>query len=88
MNLSIVKATMEHNKEEGYLGKVQVEVEGHKSLYEITLHSKKGRDWGYALHYLDASGPDGEIDALDAFLEEDDDAFDRIVEAARESLPE
>ncbi len=87
MKITILKATMEHSKEEGFLGKVHVEVDGHKSPYEVTLQSKKGREWGYALHFLEGSGREGEIEALEDFLEEDDDAFDQLIEAAQQSLP-
>jgi len=86
MKITITHAEMNRSAEEGYLGKVQFEVEHHKEPYEIALHSKSGRDWGYSLHFLHQSGPEEEIDALDRYLEEDDDAFDLLLEAAEEAL--
>jgi hypothetical protein len=86
MILNIRNATMTHTKEDGYIGKVDFEVAGHKEPYEIMLQSKRGKEWGYALSFLAASGPDEEIDALDVFLDEDDDAFDQLIEAAKSAL--
>jgi len=86
MHITILNATMTRDEESGYVGHVRFTVEGHKKAYELTLQSAKGRDWGYSLSFLDESGPDEEIDAVDEYLDEDDDAFDRMVEAARAQL--
>jgi hypothetical protein len=83
MEINIKQASMEKTEERGYLGKVQFEVKDHKQAYEIVLHkSKKAKEWGYALNFLNTSGPNEEIDALDEFLDEDDNAFDQLVQAA------
>ena len=86
MNINIMNAAMTHTKEEGYVGKVSFQVDGHKEPYEIMLQSKKGKEWGYALSFLAASGLDEEIDALDEFLDENDEAFDQLIDAARATL--
>lgn len=82
MNIIIKNANMTYTQEDGYIGKVQFEVENHKEPYEITLQRKKQKHWGYALHYSDVSGPDGDIEAVDEYLDENDEAFDKLVQAA------
>ncbi len=86
MQIHIKNAAMTHTKEDGYIGKVAFEVAGHKQFYEIMLQSKRGNDWGYALSFQGESGPDEEIDALDVYLDEDDDAFDQLIDAAMAAL--
>lgn len=85
MELVIHNAKMQQG-EEGYLGRVTFTIQGHQAAYEIVLHSKKGKDWGYALNFLAESGKDAEIDAVEAYLEENDDAFERLIEAAMQEL--
>lgn len=84
--MTISNASMTHSKADGYVGEVQFRVEGHAQAYVITLHSKSGKDWGYGLHFLNDSGSEEEISAVEEWLEEEDDAFDRLVEAARLAL--
>lgn len=84
MKIKIRKAEM-HRTEEGFLGTVQFEVESHKEPYQILFHSKNGQDWGYSLHFLHESGPEEEIDAVDQYLETNDDAFDDLLDAAIDS---
>ena len=79
---------MTYSKEDGYMGEVKFEAEGHKQPYVLFLHSKKGGDWGYGLHFLGESGDEEEIVAVDEWLENDDEAFDELVEAAKSALPE
>lgn len=86
MNVSILKAGMTYTEEDGYVGFVHFEVEGHTRKYEMALQSKKGRDWGYSLFFLDGSGPEEQIEQVEDLLEEDDDLYFRLVGAARESL--
>lgn len=82
----IITARMEHSKENGYVGQVDFEYEGHQSSYTVTLQSKDGRDWGYSLLFLSESGSEEEIEAVEELLEEDDEAFDQLVEAAMSKL--
>nr|WP_144028408.1 hypothetical protein [Paenibacillus ferrarius] len=84
--IEVLQAHMEHSKEEGYIGKVEFKVEGHEHPYEITLHSKRGKDdWSYALNFLNESGKEEDIEAVEELLEEDE-YFDKLVEAAQSSL--
>lgn len=87
MEMRILNATMTYSKEDGYVGKVEFEVEGHKQPYEIALHSKHKRDWSYGLFFSKESGEEEEILEVEDWLEEDDEAYDRLVNAALDSLP-
>lgn len=61
-------------------------MEGHPAAYEITLFSKDGREWEYGLHFADMPGSEERIGAVEAYLEDNDDAFERLLEAAWETL--
>lgn len=82
MNIRIASAKMKHDPEDGYVGQVAFSVEGHPKPYEITLFSKKGKEWEYGLHFAEASGSEELIDEVEAYLEEHDEAFEALVEAA------
>ncbi|MDF2723642.1 MAG: hypothetical protein K0Q59_3317 [Paenibacillus sp.] len=86
MTWEIIEGSMTHSKEDGYLGKVIFTLEGHKSRYEITLLAKKPNDWSYSLNFTDQSGVESEIEAAEQRIEEDDDLFDALVEAAMSRL--
>ncbi|RIX51690.1 hypothetical protein D3P08_14795 [Paenibacillus nanensis] len=86
LKIDIKNASMTYSKEDGYVGKVQFGVEGHENEYEITLHSKRGTDWGYGLFFLHESGKEEQLLALEDELEEDDELFDTLVEAAKAKL--
>lgn len=80
----ILRASMRHSKEEGYVGQVAFRVEGHPLPYEITLYSTNRKEWGYGLHFLDESGSEEHISAVEEMLE-DDEWFDQLVDAANAS---
>ena len=82
MQYSVVEAKMEYSKEDGYVGFVAFTVQGHQEPYEITLQSKRGREWSYSLHFQKLPGSEEEILAVEEWLEEDDDAFDQLVDEA------
>ncbi|TLS54205.1 hypothetical protein FE782_02345 [Paenibacillus antri] len=82
MKIDIGAAGLRHDPEEGYVGNVRFRVEGHPQEYEITLFSKKGKEWEYGLHFAAESGSEERIDEVEAFLEEDDVAFDALIQAA------
>nr|WP_028610920.1 hypothetical protein [Paenibacillus harenae] len=86
MNVNVRDASMTYSKEDGYVGKVQFGVEGHVNEYEITLHSKKGNEWGYGLFFLHESGQEEQLLALEDIIEEDDELFDFLVETAQAKL--
>nr|WP_245855584.1 hypothetical protein [Paenibacillus rigui] len=84
--IKIQSACMTHTKEDGYVGQVEFQVEGHKFPYEITLYSTKGKEWSYGLHFLEQSGSEEQILEVEDLLEENDEYFDMLVEAAKNSL--
>jgi len=86
MNIKILNARMERREDQSYMGKVEAEVEGHKEPYELTIYSKKGDAWEYSLHFLQQPGPEEEILAFEEHIENDDEAFDIMVDAAWDSM--
>ncbi|MBP3961743.1 hypothetical protein [Paenibacillus lignilyticus] len=90
MNITIIHAAMTHDKENGYKGNVQFEVEGHKHPYEITLqlNSLRGTTWDYSLLFAKEPGSEEQINAVEAAIEQDDDLFDSLIDAAAATLPE
>ncbi len=84
--ISIIEASMTYTKEDGYVGKVQFSVEGHVNQYEMTLHSRKATEWGYGLFFLNESGNEEQLLELEEELEENDELFDQLVEAAKDKL--
>ncbi|MDF2834709.1 MAG: hypothetical protein K0Q63_349 [Paenibacillus sp.] len=84
--IGIIDASMTYSKEDGYVGKVQFRVEGHHNEYEIALHSKRGSEWGYGLFFLNESGKEEQLLALEDELEENDELFDQLVQAAKDKL--
>lgn len=86
MKFNIVEASMHKDYEGAFLGKTVFEVEGHKAAYEITFFSKKGKEWDYSLNYAHESGIEAQLLQVDTALEEDDDWFDALLEAAQGTL--
>lgn len=76
---------MNYDQDSGYTGQVEFSVEGHKSSYELTLHSTKGNEWSYGLHFHGEPGIEDEIFAIDEYIEDNDELFDELVEAARKT---
>jgi hypothetical protein len=85
MKFNILGAEMRRT-EDGYVGAVRFEVEGHRRPYEAALHSKDGKDWAYGLFFMNESGSERDIDEVEAYLEENDDAFDLLVDSAWRTL--
>lgn len=86
MKITIKHAELEKTEEGEYFGRVHFEVEQHKQPYEILFHSKERIDWGYSLHFLNESGPEEEIDAVDQYLEENEEAFDMLLDAVEQLM--
>ncbi|WP_209859499.1 hypothetical protein [Paenibacillus shirakamiensis] len=79
---------MKRQEDKTYLGKTIFKVEGHKKEYEITWYTKHRRDWDYSLHFAHEPGDEEQLLAVDHKLEEDDDFFDHLLDAAWDTLPE
>ncbi len=52
----------------------------------MTLQKKRGNDWMYGLIFADGLGKEEEILFVEEQLEEDDELFDTLVEAAKSTL--
>jgi hypothetical protein len=68
---------------------VHFEAEDHKQPYELTLQSDKAiNDWNYALTFLNESGSEQQFEQVEKEIEESDDLFDTLVDAALATLEE
>lgn len=84
MNVIIIHTRMTYSKEDGYVGAVHFEVEGHPKAYEMTLQSRRGtREWGYGLFFLNGSGDEDLLLQVEDEIEENDELFDQLVAAGR-----
>jgi hypothetical protein len=88
LKIIIQKAEMTHSKENGYVGNVEFLVETHKEPYEITIYSKNQKEWSYGLHFLNASGSEADIFAVEELIDENDEFFNQLVDAAKAALEE
>lgn len=86
MQYTLLSATMTYSKEDGYVGAVAFAIEGHRQPYELTLQSKRRQDWNYSLHFQNESGSEEEILQVEEWLEEDDEAFDEMIDEAEKAL--
>ena len=88
MKLNIMDARLTFAKEDGYVGYVHFEAEGHKQAYEMTLQKKNGKEWSYGLFFLNASGDEEQLYQVEELIEESDETFDELVDAAKRTLDE
>lgn len=88
MNLTIKAAEMRKDEDGTYVGRTVFQVDSHKVDYEITFFSKRGKEWDYSLHYADEPGDEDELLAVDARIEEDNEWFDTLLDAAWNTMTE
>ncbi|OZB95220.1 hypothetical protein [Paenibacillus sp. XY044] len=86
MDFTIIAAEMKLDEEQHYVGHTIFTLEGQKSKYEVTFFSKRGNDWDYSLNYADESGVEEEMLQADARLDQDDDLFDALLDAALDTM--
>lgn len=86
--LTIVEAQMKKQEDGSYIGKTVFQVSSHKAGYEIAFYSKDGGDWDYSLHYASEPGIEEQFMAVDTRIEEDDEWFDSLLDAAWDTLAE
>lgn len=84
----IQQAQMTKDENGVYLGQVVFGVNGHESVYEITFYSKRGKEWDYSLHFAGEPRVEEEMMEMDSWIEENDDLFDYLLDAAWSKLPE
>lgn len=80
--ITIERAGMQRNEENHFVGYTVFSLEGQASVYEITFMSKKGKDWDYSLNFAGEPGPEEEFLKADALIEESDELFDDLLDAA------
>jgi hypothetical protein len=88
MAVQVISASLIHDGERSYKGRVQFQVDGHDQTYEVALFSKNKRDWDYSLMFANESGSEQNMFLVEEMLENDDDLFDTLVDAAMNSLDE
>ncbi|CAM3870098.1 hypothetical protein COLU111180_11700 [Cohnella lubricantis] len=85
MRINILGARTTRDDANGYVAHIQFEVEGHRQPYEATLQSDKGNEWSHSLFFLNESGSEEEIDAVEEALDTDDELFGTLIDAAEEA---
>lgn len=88
MKMNIIQAEMRKEEDGSFVGKTIFQVESHRAAYEITFYSKKGKEWDYSLNYAAESGLEEQMMAVDTWIEEDDEGFDTLLDAALHKLEE
>lgn len=81
----VTRAGMRKDDEGYFVGYAVFAAEGHASDYEITFMSKNGRDWDYSLNFAGEPGPEEQFLQVDALIEEEDELFDDLLDAAIEA---
>ncbi|RAW13021.1 hypothetical protein DC345_20625 [Paenibacillus taichungensis] len=87
VNIEIIRAEMRREDEKNFVGNTVFRAEGEKSVYEITFMSKNGKDWDYSLHFTEQSGDEDELLRMDELLENDDDMYNQLLDAALDAYP-
>lgn len=87
MSIEIIRAEMRREDEKSFVGSTVFKIEGDKSVYEITFMSKNGKDWDYSLHFTEQSGDEDELLKMDELLENDDDLYNQLLDAALDAYP-
>lgn len=86
MDFKVIQADMMQDEEKHYVGHTVFTLEGHKSRYELTFFSKRGKDWDYSLNFADEPGSEEEMLKADELLAENDDLFDALLDAALDTM--
>ncbi|MEK4295810.1 hypothetical protein [Paenibacillus sp. FSL R5-0914] len=82
MNLEIVSAEMSRKEDKSYVGRTVFTLENHKAPYEITFFSTRGTEWDYSLSFAGEPGSEEQFLETDALLENDDDIYNQLLDAA------
>lgn len=82
MSLEIISAEMSRKEDRSYVGRTIFTLENHKSPYEITFFSTRGTEWDYSLSFAGEPGSEEQFLETDALLENDDDIFNQLLDAA------
>ena len=88
MKLNVITASMKKEVDGSFLGKTIFQANEDSTKYEITFFSKRGKDWDYSLHFADDPGKEELLLAVDAHIEQSDDDFDELLDAALNNMDE
>ncbi|AJS58798.1 hypothetical protein [Paenibacillus sp. IHBB 10380] len=86
MNVHIESADMKKNEDGHFIGHTLFSIEGYKDSYELTFFSKRGKEWDYSINFAKESGKEEDLLTIDKLIEEDDDLFDQLLDAALDSM--
>ena len=85
MNIHIEHVDMKRNEDQHFVGHTVFSIEGKKDVFEITFFSKRGKEWDYSLNFAKEPGSEEDLLRLDQLLEEDDDLYNQLLDAAIDS---
>ncbi|MNB76147.1 hypothetical protein D3C75_228060 [compost metagenome] len=88
MNVEIVKAELKREEDRSFIGRTVFTVEQHTFPYEITFFSKRGSEWDYSLSFAGEPGSEEQFLEVDGLLENDDDFFNQLLDAALDTQEE
>ena len=82
MNIHIEHVDMKRNVDGHFVGHAVFTVDDQKAKYEITFFSKRGKEWDYSLNFAKEPGSEEELFRLDQILEENDELYNELLDAA------
>lgn len=82
MEIKIISAEMRRHEDRSFVGKTIFSMDNHKANYEITFFSTRGTEWDYSLSFAGEPGSEEQFLETDAVLENDDDAYNQLLDAA------
>jgi hypothetical protein len=82
MNIHIEHVDMKRNVDDHFVGHAVFTVDDQKAIYEITFFSKRGKEWDYSLNFAKEPGSEEELFRLDQILEENDELYNELLDAA------
>ncbi|MFF2907749.1 hypothetical protein [Paenibacillus sp. NPDC057934] len=84
MTAEIVSAEMRRSEDGSFVGRTVFTLENHTAPYEITFYSKRGSEWDYSLSFAGEPGSEEQFLQTDTLLEENDEIFNQLLDAAIE----
>jgi hypothetical protein len=82
IQLTVVETAMIRKPNGEYSGYTRFQANQAATIYELSLASDDGKDWMYNLHFTANSGTDELMDEVSNWIDENDEAFDELLQAA------
>jgi hypothetical protein len=86
IRFTVVEAAMIRNPKGEYSGFTKFQANQAPTIYELSLASDDGNDWMYNLHFTENSGTDELMDQVSNWIDENDEAFDELLQAALDNV--